>query len=321
MLTKIRKAIHEITRPIINFYKFLLKAWSSIKIRDSDVILDVDSFQRNLRGKVIPQNWGDDLNAHFLETIFGKRFVCTPTPIFSLFSKVSYTRPHYYLIGSIIHPDCQNEKKRIVWGSGLMRPLEKGSTAKSQTFLAVRGPLTRKSLLEHGATVPEIYGDPALLLPRFYTPPPLPEKRVAIVAAWWEYKNPAFAQFCKNAEKQGAYVVHVRGYKDWRHVIRDIAGAEFVISSSLHGIITAEAYKTPCLWAIFSPKKNNEDHFFKYRDFYQSIGKEIQTPVLISETTSLDELREKVSSWTPGKIDTDPLLSVAPFPIVKQRIE
>ena len=119
----------------------------------------------------------------------------------------------------------------------------------------------------------------------------------------------------KKAETAGACRIKTRGYKDWRDFIRKICSSEFVISSSLHGVIVAEAYKIPCVWVIFSPKQQNEDHYFKYWDFYQSIGKNIPKPLLVNENTTLDELREIVSRWTPGEINTDALVAACPFPL------
>ena len=57
------------------------------------------------------------------------------------------------------------------WGSGTFHNDLKYYASKCN-FLAVRGPLTRKILINAGYKCREIYGDPALLLPRFITPPP-----------------------------------------------------------------------------------------------------------------------------------------------------
>ena len=113
--------------------------------------------------------------------------------------------------------------------------------------------------------------------------------------------------------------IKTRDYKDWRNFIWEICSCEFVISSSLHGIIIAEAYGIPCLWVIFSKKQQNENHYFKYRDFYLSIGKNITEPLLVTENTALEEIRAKANKWMPGTINVEKLLNACPFPILRQK--
>ena len=57
--------------------------------------------------------------------------------------------------------------------------------------------------------------------------------------------------------------------RDWKNFIDEIVSASFVISSSLHGIILAEAYGIPCVML----KDTESDDFFKYEDYYRSTGR------------------------------------------------
>ncbi|WP_149543143.1 polysaccharide pyruvyl transferase family protein, partial [Serratia marcescens] len=66
-------------------------------------------------------------------------------------------------IGSVMHFANQGD---CVWGTGVNGkiPLDKLNFSRLDVR-AVRGPKTRKVLQDKGIDVPEVYGDPALLLP------------------------------------------------------------------------------------------------------------------------------------------------------------
>src|SRR5690606_14915863 len=55
---------------------------------------------------------------------------------------------------------------------------------------------------------------------------------------------------------------------DWRGFISDILGAELIISSSLHGLIVAEAYGVPAVLL-----DDIDKDYLKYNDYYLSTGR------------------------------------------------
>ena len=171
---------------------------------------------------------------------------------------------HLYAIGSILQAGYQNA---TVWGSGFLdNPLggkfgyiSHGSVLRKLDVRAVRGPLTRDVLLKLGHECPEIYGDPAILMPLFYQP--------------------------KKLDKTSPYVV-VRHYLDKEKQENDINilttddqafidalySSERVISSSLHGIILAESYGIPAV--LYLPQATEGDlTLYKYKDYYFGTGR------------------------------------------------
>ena len=69
---------------------------------------------------------------------------------------------------------CMAHIGSIVYGSGFLFRWAMPQFARKKLKLdirAVRGPLTRNVLMELGYKLPEVYGDPAILLPLFFTPP------------------------------------------------------------------------------------------------------------------------------------------------------
>ena len=111
-----------------------------------------------LQGKS-KENYGDLLGKYLVEKISQKKVVWSRPSAFSIFD---FFKPIYLTIGSIL---THVNSKCIIWGSGI---ISKEYSIEKAEFLAVRGPQTRAFLLNQGYTVPEIYGDPALLLKEYY---------------------------------------------------------------------------------------------------------------------------------------------------------
>ena len=101
------------------------------------------------------ENYGDLLSKYLTEKISGKSVKWVHPKKQSFFK---FDKKNYLAVGSIIH---HATKDSIIWGSGIIDNEQKIVKAD---FRAVRGPQTRKYLLEMGCDCPEIYGDPALLL-------------------------------------------------------------------------------------------------------------------------------------------------------------
>lgn len=111
--------------------------------------------------KIKPYNWGDYVNLVLAGFISSKKVF----PYLYVTSKKTIA-----MMGSIL--PWAIDENTIVWGSGCLDsndPLWKNIN-KPKQVLAVRGPLTRDVLLKNSIDCPEIYGDPALLFPRYYSP-------------------------------------------------------------------------------------------------------------------------------------------------------
>ena len=110
------------------------------------------------RWKKTNYNWGDDVNSVLVNIISSKVVIPYQCSLLK--------RTHYLCIGSIIQ--WYSDENAVIWGSGLLYPVKSLKTPKQ--VLAVRGPLTRECLIKCGITCPPVYGDPALLFPRYYNP-------------------------------------------------------------------------------------------------------------------------------------------------------
>lgn len=147
----------------------------------------------------------------------------------------------------------------VVWGSGLMRG--EAHPLKSARILAVRGQLTRELV---GAPDDVALGDPGILVGRLR---PRPERRwdVALVP---HGHHRSHAPFLALAETAGYRVRVVNVHQTAKRVIREIGACEAVITTSLHGLVTADAYGIPAVWTSLEPALGGGA--FKFHD-YESV--------------------------------------------------
>ena len=166
-----------------------------------------------------------------------------------------------YAIGSIIGLRRQNA---VVWGSGILCPTSHRVLRIKESALdirAVRGPETRKELLKIGKNCPEVYGDPAVLMPLIYQPGERTKKYKTTIIFNYGDSNKEVP-----AGEEGNVFDTLT--KDYQSVIDRIVQSETVISSSLHGIILSEAYGVPAILL----RQENQD-LFKFKDWYYSTGR------------------------------------------------
>ena len=101
------------------------------------------------------RNFGDALNIPLIKLLSGKKVI---------FSKYVNSKPamkRYSVIGSVLQ---SIPEQSIVWGSGMISDMEINKKLPTDIY-AVRGPKSRNILKKNGYNCPQVYGDPALLLP------------------------------------------------------------------------------------------------------------------------------------------------------------
>lgn len=260
--------------------------------------------------RLLPSNWGDDLNCFFFGAVTPLKMVPIPP------SAYSFPVRHHLLIGSILN--WSNLDRAVVFGSGIIDP-DGPVRGHPLRIHSVRGPLTRDVLLRHGIDCPECYGDPALLLPLFHRPERKPDGPVVLVPHADTVATPAFRSLARNLD---ADVVDMARFGCWTDVIDRIAGASLVLSESLHGLIVAETYRVPSVWVEFVPHvpealrtPSTRDWTFKFRDFYASVGKTVSAPLRLFEASAPPDPAILARNWTPAEIDFREQLSHFPFPL------
>lgn len=202
------------------------------------------------------ENYGDLLSKYLVEKISGKeiRFV---HPKKQAWYKIDKT--NLLAIGSIIHHASKNS---VIWGSGIID--QEQHIAKAD-FRALRGPRTREYLLALGYDCPEVYGDPAILLPDYYLPQIKKKYKLGIVPHYHDYKKALeiFAGW-ENVKVIDLLTLNVEA------TTREILECEYILSTSLHGLIVAHAYGIPAVRVKISDKIFGND--IKYTDYLESVG-------------------------------------------------
>jgi len=197
-------------------------------------------------------NMGDQLSQVIVSRVLSLRD-------FALMDKAANGQ-RLFAIGSVLHFARTGD---TVWGSGI-----NGKIAANQhqfgmlDVRAVRGPRTREYLLGRGIPVPEVYGDPGLLMPLFFPAELLgpSEPRDVVVVPHFNEPLDKYRDFAGMLVTPDCPPVTF---------MRRLLGARLVVSSSLHGLILAEAYGIPSVYLDWG---NGEDRF-KYDDYYLGTGR------------------------------------------------
>lgn len=238
-------------------------------------------------------NFGDLIGPWLVEKITGKEAVW-----------VDKKKPHYLIVGSILG---RVSPSSIVWGIGSFGSEQKGNIETNATYLAVRGPLTRSKLQMQGIECPRVYGDPALLVPDYYHPYVKKQYEVGVVLRWSEKKRK------KELEKIPGILIIDLLTDDIEGVLDKFLSCKKIVSTSLHGLIIADAYGIPNAWVIAQTGAGKE---FKFWDYLISVNK-CRKPIEVdfnSQTVDQDFLLNELPyDGRPIDIDLDLLRSACPL--------
>lgn len=224
-------------------------------------------------------NFGDDLTPWLLP-----RYGMVPV----------YRRPteaRFAGVGSILDVMPPNFGG-AVWGSGLM--YDRAYPLPNAHVLAVRGHLTRERIGAPGATA---LGDPGILVGRHVRRPAV-RWDVALIPHG-QYRS--HAPFLALAESAGyrVRVIDVRGSA--KRVAREIGACGAVITTSLHGMVTADAFGIPALWTTLEPPLGGGA--FKFLDYESVITPNASRFIAFDERMPMRELLTHAESASREIVD------------------
>lgn len=190
------------------------------------------------------------------------------------------TRANSILTGEtpLAHAGANN----VVWGGGLTTAHDTPSA--DTAILAVRGPRTRDAIVSGGGRCPNIFGDPARLLPTLIFPAPSdePPAQLSLLRSASDLELTISLDGVHEINPIGTppNIVH--------DVVMQIANSRGLLTTSLTALATAHAFGVPARWCIFSESpegrlSDGED----FRDYFDAVGLEHQDPLDLSKHVAI----------------------------------
>lgn len=175
-------------------------------------------------------------------------------------------------------------------GCGLM--FDKHIQFPYAKILALRGELTRQRL---GASKNTVLGDPGLLVDKFIAERQKKKFVIGFIPHWKDKNDKRIEKIFK---KNPNDILIIDVQRDPQVVITEIDQCEAIFSSSLHGLVTADALNIPNAWLLLSEKTTGT---FKFFDYGSAFGENI-SPLLINGDEKMSFLIDRTRKVNP-KID------------------
>lgn len=192
---------------------------------------------------------GDRIGPNIVSQLSGR-----PT-VFTADSNV----PRLFTAGSIL---AGADRNAVVWGSGLMDPDQEPGHLATSNIHALRGKLTQSRLRDIGVPLPDVpLGDPGYLAPRLMAGTTEKTHRLGVIAHCADRQNP-FVQAL--SWQDGVLDIDIRWTPE--KLLQALSSCEAVVSSSLHGLVFAEALAIPNLWIKLSDRVTRSG--FRFRDWF-----------------------------------------------------
>ena len=252
-------------------------------------------------GYIQAPNFGDLLSPIIIERLFQARVVASTIATADLLA-----------VGSLMEKlrATENDLRPMIWGTGF---IEEGGRWDGLDIkpLAVRGELSLERV-RHLVSRPVALGDPGLLVSRALPQQSTHHGPISIVPHYVDIDASEVSRATENSEVQ---VIDVRD--DPIDVVSQIANSSIVFSSSLHGLIVADAFRVPNYWTPLSD--NVIGGSYKFKDYYSVYDAEPVAIPLHDAIAKVDALRR---DWSPRpRIEELQDGLVASFPLRQRNAE
>jgi hypothetical protein len=226
-------------------------------------------------------NFGDELNGILFEKIFNVKFNLVSNPLESDYAAIGSNLEAYMKAGgrhrlmqiirnTINSVGIQKTKETIVLGSGFHFEPTHLEFLKKMRFEIVRGKLTEMVLRKNKFMTGEVLlGDLGILASYLHDSGNNEKKfELGVMPHFNDLNSPIFYDIYK---KHTPYSILINVKDAPEKIIGEMARCESIVSSSLHGLIVADSLNIPNLWLENRYKWVDEEHRFKYQDYYSAL--------------------------------------------------
>lgn len=184
------------------------------------------------------------------------------------------------VIGSILDKVPEDYSGYII-GSGLLYDTKKNFP--NARILALRGDLTRRRI---GAPNNTFLGDPGLLITKLFKPKTKKKYTLGIIPHYIDTNDNRLKSIVSRYTNE---VTIINVMRDPKIVINEIAQCEHIISSSLHGLISADSFGIPNAWIELSNSVKGQG--FKFQDYASCFKMKLTPHSLLGNESLLDLLK------------------------------
>jgi pyruvyltransferase len=219
-------------------------------------------------------NFGDEITIPLLRTLFDVEAIPSAMEDAQLLGSGSILDA-WALRGrtGILRRYFPNRKARHlhVWGTGFILPDTTAEWPQAMHYHAVRGRLTAERTDDRA-----ILGDPGILASLLLKTRPPVDAVVGLVPHYGDF------DLLRNATALPERWRLIDPCAPVVDVIREVASCELIVSSSLHGLITADSFGIPCVWARTANPSANPPPY-KFDDYASSREAEFNKPLSYEE--------------------------------------
>lgn len=265
-------------------------------------------------------NAGDQLNVYIMRNIFGIEIVCSNP----LRAQISGIGSH---LSSFQQADdaktrflqCVLPKKEVhIWGTGFLRQPKQNEKSFYNPYIvfdAVRGNLSKErveKLIGKHLEIPVCDGG---ILTSLMFHKPIPKRyELGIIPHYKEQDSPWFERLKQISDK--STIINLRA--DPMEVYRTIGECEYVLSSSLHGLIISDSFGIPNLHIRVTDQMLGDG--FKFHDYYSGYGKKDQ-PYVLTAGQKMPTIHDIIDRYdiTAQMVQQKQKQMIDCFPVQKKR--